>query len=347
MFSSITKLEPVYLQPGKPYYSVLMILSGGVSDFRMGLASRHLKRAGYGVELIQVQDYMYHKVTQHDIIVCSRPSPLIVDFLARCIKAGKKVVLDLDDDFYSIPEHSPAYFKDAAIRKDYHAKLQPLIESVTEVVYASKELANRYKREGFIIPNCFDEENENWFEPKLQSRFTRLLVSGTPTHRMDFMLIQPVLNMLLKEHDDLQLVVNVDYELIKQFPDIPERQKIYLPGVPYDEYPLIYRWADILLVPLQDDYFNKAKSDIKLLEAGATSTPWIASPLPQYKDWDKDEVSGCFADGEQAWIDWIDYCCKYPDLAKEEGHKGMMKAEERISYIVCRKWIELIERLLK
>jgi glycosyltransferase involved in cell wall biosynthesis len=346
LFSSTIHDEEVFIKPCRPYGSVLMILSGAVSDFRMILAARWLIRAGYGVEVIQWQKIQYYKASQHDMIICSRPNPAILMFLNTCIKAGVPVIIDLDDDFYSIPAHSPAYFKDATIRKTYHEALQPILENCKQLVYASKELANRYKREGVIIPNCFDEENKYWFEPKLKSDYTRLLVSGTPTHREDFKIIQPVLNTILKDHDDIQLVVNVDYELYKQFAEIPEQQKLFLPGVPYEVYPLIFKFADILLVPLQDDYFNKAKSDIKLIEAGATHTPWIASPLPQYKDWDADEVSGCLADNEQAWIDWIDYYCKYPDLAAEESAKGYKLAQERTSEKVCKGWIELIRGIL-
>jgi hypothetical protein len=37
------------------------------------------------------------------------------------------------------------------------------------------------------------------------------------------------------------------------------------------------------LAPLQDDEFNRAKSNIKQVDALAARIPWLASPLPEYQ----------------------------------------------------------------
>lgn len=339
---------PIYLEE-LPYSikrkSILFILSQGVSDFRMKLAARWLQRAGYGVELITAVPY--YKLSQHDLIVCCRPGAEMCVLLDVVKKAGIPFVLDLDDDFASIPKHNPAYeiVGKGSGHVNYHEDLMKTVTAAEAVVYASGVLQDRYSRDGIIIPNCWDEEDGQWYKPHIpqDADYVTILFSGTPTHREDFKLVYPALNRILTEREDVHIAVNVDWEIYKQFDHIPQNRKMFIPGVPYEEYPACLRWGDIMVVPLQDDYFNRAKSDVKVMEAGAATLPWVASPLPQYQAWG---VGGLFADSETEWYSamssLIDDCLLRAYHAKQ-GHE---KALTRTSQVTGKSWIELLGGLL-
>ena len=52
----------------------------------------------------------------------------------------------------------------------------------------------------------------------------------------------------------------------------------HLDTVPIEDYPALLHNFDIGLVPLVDNRFNRAKSDLKVLELAASGIPAIASP---------------------------------------------------------------------
>ena len=114
-----------------------------------------------------------------------------------------------------------------------------------------------------------------------------------------------------------------------------------MPGVPYDDYPLIYRYIDILVVPLRDTHFNRAKSDIKLLECGASRTPWVASDIPFYSEWG---AGGRIVKG--GWVTPLRELIDSVQLRKELAEQGYLKAMTRTSEVIGRDWVQLADRML-
>jgi glycosyltransferase involved in cell wall biosynthesis len=69
------------------------------------------------------------------------------------------------------------------------------------------------------------------------------------------------------------------------FDGISESRRLYLPAASAEDIPYVLSQFDILLLPLEDTIFNQAKSDLSVVEAGVLRLPWIASPIPAYKEW--------------------------------------------------------------
>jgi len=61
--------------------------------------------------------------------------------------------------------------------------------------------------------------------------------------------------------------------------------------IPYDRYEEELKTSDIALLPLQDNQFNRAKSDLKFIECGNCGVAALASPVV-YSDVVKDSVNG-------------------------------------------------------
>ena len=54
-------------------------------------------------------------------------------------------------------------------------------------------------------------------------------------------------------------------------------------GLPISQYMNLYNDADVALAPLVDSKFNRMKSNLKALEAGAKRIPLIASDVAPYR----------------------------------------------------------------
>ncbi|MFA5416943.1 MAG: glycosyltransferase [Bacteroidales bacterium] len=333
----------------KGYKSILVIRSNAVSDFRMEMAKRHLIRTGYDVDIITEVPFI--KASQYDAFICCRPGSEMIEFLKTCLTAEKKVIIDLDDDFAAVPKHNPAYNYTGPGHVTFLHELRKMMQVPGVITtYASEELINRYKIEGVVIPNCFDEENPAWElgTHKIDDGMVKIGFTGSLTHREDFKLVKDTLKKLLAEYKNLKICIACDFQIHDEFLDTPENQKLFIPGLKYEDYPLSFKHYDILIAPLKDTYFNRAKSDIKLLEAGATKTPWVASDLPFYSSWGvggaivKKDTSGKIDD----WETPLRMLIEDPKLRQSLGEAGHLKAATRTSEITCRKWVEMIGILL-
>ena len=328
--------------PHKNYKSVLVIRANAVSDFRMELAYRHLLRAGFDAEIIT--QVPFYKAGQFDVFLCCRPGVSMIEFLKVCIIAGKQVIIDLDDDFNSIPRHNPAYAYTGAGHATYLPELKKLLLNPAVVTtFARQELCDRYRVEGIVVPNFYDEENPFWDTPKRkQDGIVTIGWSGTSTHREDFNIVEPTLHKLFAEYPQAHLVVTNDDQLYNRFPDVEEERKLFIPGLPYADYPLVFSYMDIMVAPLRDTHFNRAKSEIKLVECGASKTAYVASDLPFYREWG---VGGYVVQDDQ-WEGTLFTMMENPEMINVMANEGHVKATtERTSKVVCQKWVELVEKL--
>jgi glycosyltransferase involved in cell wall biosynthesis len=287
----------------QPYKSVLFILSGSVSDFRMTLAARNLVEKGYHVEVISGNVPIF-KMLHYDVTICERPFMDICRFIKMAVEAGRKVIIDMDDDFYSIPPENPAYKSLGKGNAAYISVLKEAITVASGLVVASPELIGRYGREATVIPNCYNEENVLWSKPHPKRDKVNIGWVGTATHREDMLLVKDALMKLAGEREDVKVVIGGDYEIFKLFYDLPEHKKLFIPYAPYEQYPAFYYNLDILVAPLIDNNFNRAKSDIKLVEAGAAGIPYICSDIPMYHDYWK-QYGGGWLCGPDAWYNLL------------------------------------------
>jgi len=100
---------------------------------------------------------------------------------------------------------------------------------------------------------------------------------GALNREKDWAPILPAINRMLKTvSGDYHFNVVFDQ---KFFEGLVTERKSFYPECKYPEYLEIVRNSDIALLPLQDNLFNRMKSDLKLVEvAGAGAVP-IASPV--------------------------------------------------------------------
>jgi hypothetical protein len=327
----------------KPYRSALFVGSSSVSDFRMSLAARGLAELGWYTEL-ELTTLATWQASRFDVVVSARPNLEISRILMDWMRGRTKIVVDLDDDFTSIPPHNPAYnVIGPGNTQGYLGVLKEVVGLATGFTTSTAEVGSRYKRPSMVIPNTWDERN-------LFTKFGRWPAhaginigwTGTKTHRADFKLVEPALKRILAEREDVGIVIGLDEELYEGFRYLPPSRRMFIPALPYECYPLTFFSIDILVCPLEDNRFNRAKSDNKLIDAACQGVPWVASPVLPYLE----AKGGMFAGSVDEWYEKLVLLIEDDEMRKAAGLIGKEWAWGRRSEVYAGIWEGYLSSLL-
>jgi len=146
--------------------------------------------------------------------------------------------------------------------------------------------------------------------------------SGSITHNADFELIASSLYKILDKYQNVYLkligVLNIPEELKKYGNRI-----IVTPFVNYKKLPSILRSLDINLAPLENTFFNTAKSSIKWMEAALVKVPTIASNVGNFHDCITDGVDGILCKDNE-WYEKLEQLVldlKYRNILGENAYR--------------------------
>ena len=228
-----------------------------------------------------------------DICIVQRaamPSVAAVDGLADWLRVMRaKLVVDLDDAFIAIgPDHS-----EAAFYQPLNGAIDRLLELADDAWFSTAPLADAYAGKAghhAVIANAIDPRLwRDWRAPPrapLTGEVVRLLYMGTATHAADLAAIRPALDALAQERAGA-----FDLTLIGVAGDVAPAPWLRRLSPPADAitYPRFVRWLrvqgpfDVGLAPLVDTPFNRAKSDIKLLDYAALGLVPLVEDGPAYR----------------------------------------------------------------
>jgi glycosyltransferase involved in cell wall biosynthesis len=321
------------------YKSLCFILGNNVSDFRLEYAARYLLIKNYDLEVLSTVPL--YKAVQHDIFIISRPGMDMCHFIGDLLVADRTVIIDMDDDFYSIPFHNSSYKLIGKGRPDYLKILEQIISAASVLTVPNQVLSSRYHRFAELVPNGWDSDNELWRLPRVKSNYVNIGWAGTSTHGEDFKLAAPAILRVLDKRKNARIVIGGDEAIYKMFESVPEEQKLFLNGVKMSVYPAMFTFFDILVAPLVNDTFNLAKSDLKCVDASARSIPCLASPLPMYTEWNEGVL---FANSDEEWEVQLLKLIDSPDLRTKLGQEGHVKAETRTIDKIGEVWEGLIKQ---
>lgn len=320
------------------------------TPIRLGVPAGALRQLGYKVHLFH--GFAQTHLKDHDLAVFCRPvDQVMARAIAAYIRAGIPVIVDIDDLFHAIPPHSPAYTRVGPGNPAALKLLEQSIAAANVVTVTTPGLAEAYRplaRSIAILPSAWSRaqwEEQKPSPPSHNRRGEEVILgwAGTATHRVDVQEMRAGVLRALEQRPQARLVIIGDPGVYQVFKTLPAAQCTYRPGVPFAQYPKLLAEFDILLAPLEDNAFNRAKSDLKLLEAGICGIPWVASPLPAYRDWG---VGGLFAATPDEWEGALLRLIDDAGLRQRLGAEGRAQAEMReISHIV-RLWEAIIEEAL-
>lgn len=245
------------------------------------------------------------------VFVCNRMATGGLPELQRRKKSGEKIVVDIDD--YWILDDSHYLYQRFAIAGMTELLINCL-RLADVVTVTTPHLASRVReinRSVVVIPNAlpFDRGQFTRSENKYSDR--TFIWAGGASHR-----------------DDLKLLPDAGKDLciagVK--PGVAEwthclagrRGHSVKLGLPLSEYMSVYDGHLCALAPLVDSEFNRCKSNLKMLEAGAKGLAFIASDVrPYLNEVDQDVV--LYADSDWGFYEKMTTIKNCPQLAEEQA----------------------------
>ncbi len=265
------------------------------------------------------------EIKRADAVVFHRPSTNWhhrVGIIAK--QMGKKIIFD-NDDTMKLDNFHPFWNLDEKGFKENKEKVNNVLNNFiinSDLVSCSTEfLAEEYRKihkNVVVLPNCVDPND--WNAPKRNSGGkVRIGLVGSVAYHHDFERVQDVLRKL-DEDPKIQLVV---LGLVKKTSDNPKIAKIYKKEFAFWETLKNLEWTpwvdtvdyfdalndlelDIMLIPRRENYFNKAKSNIKFLEAAMVKVPVIAQSFKNapYES-DIDGTNGILVKDDCKWLEAV------------------------------------------
>lgn len=287
-----------------------------------------------------------------DVIVIARPTePPTQHLMAQLLRVPDhqrpRIVVELDDDLMSLPEHHLAHPMMADERR--RERLHTAVENADIVTVTNEHLAKQvalmrsfgssdvrvvpnYVPERFVVPNvptpgAFGSPVITW--------------AGSDTHRRDFDQVATALRQLLRERTDFRVrIVGAPYadRLRSAVPADAAYARIaqvpWIEGVPRYVPTLA---GHIGLAPLEDDLFNRSKSDIRLKELAARGMAVLASNVGPYAEslvpraWVGETP-------EQTWEAGLTWLLNTPEHREHVASEGLEWARENTLEAHAAEW---------
>lgn len=235
------------------------------------------------------------EIQASDVVVFHRPNTNWHHRLGIIAKQlGKKIVFDNDDTF-KLDNFHPFFNLDEKGFDENKDKLNNVLNNFalnSDLVTTSTEyLAEEYREfhdNVVVLPNCINPDD--WEKPKRnEGDKVRIGLVGSTAYHHDFFRIKKLLKKLNKD-PKVQIVL---MGLVKKSSDNPKIAEVYnkeygffeklkglehMSWVPMRNYfhALNSLKLDMMLIPRRENHFNRAKSNIKFLEASMLEIPVVA-----------------------------------------------------------------------
>jgi len=288
-------------------------------------------------------DEIMREAQEADIIVFHRADTVDHHKMAIALKKmGKKIVFD-NDDTYKIDETHAFYQLDDKGFKQNTEYMNNIINNFiynSDLITCSTEyLAKEYREINpnvIVLPNCVNPDD--WSKPKRnETDIVRIGVVGSTAYYHDFDIIKPVLKAL-NDNKKVQLVMfGLHADALREknplVNSIHTREYGFWDTLDNLEH---VGWCsmvdyfstlnnlklDLMLIPRRESDFNKAKSNLKFLEAAMCEIPCIVSSFkdaPYEKDIDGTNGRYVKTNLTEDWLKEINLLVDNKELRREMG----------------------------
>ncbi len=210
----------------------------------------------------------------------------------------KPLLLEIDDDVFNVnPENVAAESYNPNSNFEYFAEMQ--IRNANALIVSTeylKDMYSKYNDHIVVIPNAIDFEKWDRLKLRKKKDIVRIGWAGGQAHEKDLHIIARIIPDILNKYPHVEFVfLGACSDKIELGDRVKHIEKWYN----IEQYPseLANLRLDIGLAPLRDNYFNRAKSNLKYLEYSALKIPTVASPVEPYKG-----IPVCSALDSGGWI---------------------------------------------
>lgn len=287
----------------------------GIWFHRNETPSTALKARGHAVMQVPLAEITEHNIKWCDVAIFGRtyhPNLQPKEAMAAFKKMGKRVLYDMDDDFWEVASHNPSDKVSNAFKDQYEYFVKECDAFITPSKYLGKKIQKIAKgKPVFLTPNGIDY---NIYKPRMgENKKTVIGYMGAASHWKDMMIPMDALIELRKKYDFVFVVYGLVAEPIDsamwtvqrviQGNHEPARKEMHVlmlnfweklkqlefghhPFMICELHPLKLAQAnfDIGIAPLEDTEFNRGKSNIKYYEYASTGAVTLASDVLPYSE---------------------------------------------------------------
>ena len=324
--------------------------------YRVLNKAEQLRKHGFEVKVVNLSEFELTQAQNASHIIIYR-SPISPELLRLCHLAkdyGKPIFFDIDDLVFDtlytdqlsytkgLPHHEKENY-DANVR-NYGYMLENCDGAITSTNQLQKEL-KKYQSKVLLNRNLASDELISISSQFLKdySQVSDVVkigyFSGSISHNENFELIKPAIKQLLKKYSNVQLHIVGILDIPKDMKPF-ENQIVTHDYVDWDKLPVLISEVDINLAPLVDSIFNRAKSEIKWIEAALVKVPTVASKIGAFSDMVIDGETGLLATDDQ-WFDKLEALVLSPELRQnlaESAYRAVLenctlsKKDEMVTY---------------
>lgn len=300
--------------------------------YRVLNKAEQLRKHGFAVKVVNLSDFQLSMAQNASHIIIYR-SPISPELLRLCHLAkeyGKPVFFDIDDlVFDTVYTDQLSYTQglnsvekgnyDVGVR-NYGYMLKNCDGAITSTNQLQEELY-KYQSKVLLNRNLASDDliaiSSQYIKDYSQiSDIVKIgYFSGSISHNENFELIKPAIKQLLTKYSNVQLhivgILDIPQDM-KPF----ENQIVTHDYVDWDKLPALISEVDINLAPLVNSIFNRAKSEIKWIEAALVKVPTVASKIGAFSDAIIDGETGLLATDDE-WFDKLEALVLSTELRQE------------------------------
>ena len=324
--------------------------------YRVLNKAEQLRKHGFAVKVVNLSEFQLSMAQNASHIIIYR-SPISPELLRLCHLAKdyeKPVFFDIDDlvfDTVYTDQLSYTQGLDPVEKENYDAGVRNygyMLENCDGAItstnqlqeelkkYQSKVLLNRNLASDDLIA-ISSQHIKDYSQP---SDIVKIgYFSGSISHNENFELIKPAIKQLLKKYSNVQLHIVGILDIPKDMKPF-ENQIVTHNYVDWDKLPALISEVDINLAPLVDSIFNRAKSEIKWIEAALVKVPTVASKIGAFSDMVIDGETGLLATDDQ-WFDKLEALVLAPESRQKLAESAyrvvlenctLSKKDEMVTY---------------
>jgi len=300
---------------------------------KASVAMQDNKRLQHFAETFQV--FIFHRVIVNE---------KVGSFIKEIKKRNKTIMFETDDLNYD-PNylHQTDYFDqiNELERKQIEEGIGAEIiddDYVSHCVTSTSFLAEKLREKGkqvFVSQNKLSVREQEEARAALEkikrkeNGGVRIgYFSGTPSHDRDFAVVEDVIVELLQKNDNARLCLAGPLEVGKKLSGL-DRQIERIPFAPMEKHLQNIASVDINIVPLEDNDFCRAKSEIKFIEAGILKVPTVAQDNQTYREAISDGTDGMLAANAEQWREKLQRLIADQGLRTRMGQAAQDKVLER------------------
>ncbi len=273
-------------------------------------------------------------------------------------KYGKKLVMDIDDNFLQVDKGNPALKKQNKGKMDLSNKVATLATILSEcdaITTSTLPLKNKIQEHiaevhgkevpTYVVPN-YNDVND-WQYEKAKDNGVIIGYVGGLSHNDDLDMVLPAIKTVMEKYPNVhfnlmgQMDINKAKKVFGKW-EQPVRSRILLQNATktQPEYPkhLSEQPWSIGIAPLIDSPFNESKSHIKWMEYSMYKIPVVASRVyPYYKDVQgkgtiEHGETGLLCDTEEDWVTNLSLLIENEQERKRLGENSYKYVVENWQY---------------